>query len=80
MGDRAYRQGGGYGKHRFHPQDFEVFGIPTFPERMQGIKEYVRPKLIALGEDLQPALKKACQERCVPTCGHTCTADCEPTP
>jgi uncharacterized protein YktB (UPF0637 family) len=42
----------------FTREDFEVFGIPTFPERMQGIKEYVRPKLIALGENLQPALKK----------------------
>jgi uncharacterized protein YktB (UPF0637 family) len=42
----------------FTREDFEVFGIPTFPERMQGIKERVRPKLTALGEDLQPALKK----------------------
>ena len=42
----------------FSREDFEVFGIPTFPERMQGIKERVRPKLTALGESLQPALKK----------------------
>jgi uncharacterized protein YktB (UPF0637 family) len=42
----------------FSREDFEVFGIPTFPERMQGIKERVRPKLTALGEDLQPALNK----------------------
>jgi uncharacterized protein YktB (UPF0637 family) len=42
----------------FTHEDFEVFGIPTFPERMQGIKERVRPKLTALGEGLQPALKK----------------------
>src|ERR671925_1131439 len=42
----------------FTREDFEVFGIPTFPERMQGIKERVRPKLVALGEDLRPALKK----------------------
>jgi uncharacterized protein YktB (UPF0637 family) len=40
----------------FTREDFEVFGIPTFPERMQGIKERVRPKLTALGGDLQPAL------------------------
>jgi uncharacterized protein YktB (UPF0637 family) len=40
----------------FTRADFEVFDIPTFPERMQGIKEHVRPKLIALGKDLQPAL------------------------
>jgi len=42
----------------FSREDFEVFGIPTFPERMQRIKERVRPKLTALGESLQPALKK----------------------
>jgi uncharacterized protein YktB (UPF0637 family) len=42
----------------FTPEDFEVFGIPTFPERMQAIKARVRPKLTALGEDLRPALKK----------------------
>jgi uncharacterized protein YktB (UPF0637 family) len=42
----------------FTHEDFEVFGIPTFPERMQGIQERVRPKLTALGEDLQPALNK----------------------
>jgi uncharacterized protein YktB (UPF0637 family) len=41
----------------FTREDFEVFGIPTFPERMQGIKERVQPKLTALGDDLQPALK-----------------------
>ena len=42
----------------FTREDFEVFGIPTFPERMQGIKDHVRPKLTALGEDLRPALNK----------------------
>jgi uncharacterized protein YktB (UPF0637 family) len=42
----------------FTHEDFEVFGIPTFPERMKGIQERVRPKLTALGEDLQPALNK----------------------
>jgi uncharacterized protein YktB (UPF0637 family) len=42
----------------FTRDDFEVFGIPTFSERMQGIKERVRPKLTALGEDLRPALKR----------------------
>lgn len=42
----------------FTREDFGVFEIPTFPERMQGIKDHVRPKLTALGEDLQPALKK----------------------
>jgi uncharacterized protein YktB (UPF0637 family) len=42
----------------FTREDFEVFGIGTFPERMQGIKERVQPKLTSLGEDLQPVLKK----------------------
>jgi uncharacterized protein YktB (UPF0637 family) len=42
----------------FSREDFEVFGIPSFAERMQGITERVRPKLTALGERLQPALKK----------------------
>jgi uncharacterized protein YktB (UPF0637 family) len=42
----------------FTREDFEVFGIPTFPERMQSLKERVLPKLAALGKDLQPALKR----------------------
>jgi uncharacterized protein YktB (UPF0637 family) len=40
----------------FSAEDFEVFGIAAFPERMQAIKACVRPKLAALGEQLQPAL------------------------
>ena len=40
----------------FTHDDFAVFGIPTFPERMQAIKERLRPKLIALGEQFRPAL------------------------
>jgi uncharacterized protein YktB (UPF0637 family) len=53
------QQGGlGMANVGFRREDFEVFGIPTFPERMQGIKERLRPKLTALGESLQPALKK----------------------
>jgi uncharacterized protein YktB (UPF0637 family) len=50
----------------FTREDFEVFGIPTFPERMQGIKECVRPKLTALGDDLQPALKRLAQSDVFP--------------
>src|SRR5262245_45998829 len=42
----------------FTREDFEVFGIPTFSERMQSLKEHVLPKLAALGKDLQPALKR----------------------
>jgi uncharacterized protein YktB (UPF0637 family) len=40
----------------FARDDFEAFGIPTFPERMQAIKERVRPKLAALGGQLQASL------------------------
>jgi uncharacterized protein YktB (UPF0637 family) len=50
----------------FTREDFEVFGIPTFPERMQGIKERVRPKLTALGEGLQPALNKLAKSAVFP--------------
>jgi uncharacterized protein YktB (UPF0637 family) len=45
----------------FIRDDFEAFGIPTFPERMQAIKERVRPKLTALGEQLQPPLTDIAQ-------------------
>jgi uncharacterized protein YktB (UPF0637 family) len=50
----------------FSREHFEVFSIPTFPERMQGIKECVRPKLTALGESLQPALKKLTKSEVFP--------------
>ena len=42
----------------FAKVDFEAFGIPTFSERMQAIKERVRPKLAAFGGQLQPALNE----------------------
>ena len=64
----------------FTREDFEIFGIPTFPERMKSIKEHVRPKLIALGEELQPGFKKLARQACIPTCSHAYPADCEPTP
>jgi len=50
----------------FTREAFEVFGIPTFPERMQAIKERVRPQLTALGQDLQPALKKLAKSEVFP--------------
>jgi uncharacterized protein YktB (UPF0637 family) len=50
----------------FTREDFEVFGIPTFPERMQAIKERVRPKLTTLGKDLQPALQKLANSEVFP--------------
>jgi uncharacterized protein YktB (UPF0637 family) len=51
---------------KFTREDFEVFGIPTFPERMQAIKERVRPKLTALGGQLQPALNALVQNEVHP--------------
>lgn len=36
----------------FTDQDFDVFAIPSLEGRMDGIKELVRPKLEALGQDL----------------------------
>ena len=42
----------------FTPQMFEVFEIPTFGERMMGIKNLVRPVLVSLGEDLVPSLSE----------------------
>jgi uncharacterized protein YktB (UPF0637 family) len=46
---------------RFTRGDFEAFGIPTFPERMQAIKERVRPKLKVIGEQLRPSLAEVAQ-------------------
>ena len=51
---------------RFTEKDFEVFGIPTFPERMQAIKEQVRPKLTALGAQLQPSLNELVRSEVYP--------------
>jgi uncharacterized protein YktB (UPF0637 family) len=50
----------------FTREDFEVFSVPTFPERMQGIKERVRPKLTALGKGLQPALTQLAKSEVFP--------------
>ncbi len=36
----------------FTAQDFEVFSIPDFAGRMGAIRAEIRPKLVALGEDL----------------------------
>jgi uncharacterized protein YktB (UPF0637 family) len=50
----------------FARDDFEVFGIPTFAERMQAIKERIQPKLSALGKQLQPALRELVQDEIYP--------------
>ena len=36
----------------FTAQDFEIFSIPDFAGRMGAIRAEIRPKLVALGEDL----------------------------
>lgn len=38
-------------------EDFEVFAIPDFAGRMAEIRARVRPKLLALGDDLTPAIE-----------------------
>ena len=38
----------------FSPADFKVFEIPGFAERMDAIKRRIRPKLEAVGRELQP--------------------------
>ena len=51
---------------KFDREDFAVFGIPTFPERMQALKERIRPKLTAVGAQLQPALSDIVQSELFP--------------
>ncbi len=50
----------------FTRDDFEVFGIPTFRERMDAMKERIRPRLIELGKELQPALNDLGQNEVFP--------------
>lgn len=40
----------------FTAQDFRVFGIAGFEDRMRALRSRVRPKLAAIGEDLAPAV------------------------
>jgi uncharacterized protein YktB (UPF0637 family) len=41
----------------FEPDDFDVFSIPEFADRMAAIRARIRPKLLALGEDLGDKLE-----------------------
>jgi len=50
----------------FTRDDFEVFGIPTFPERMQALKARIRPKLMSLAEQLQPTLNDMANSTLIP--------------
>ena len=52
----------------FEREDFEVFAIPDFPGRMAAIREQIRPKLLALGEELAPRIEEAVG---LPTFPHT---------
>ena len=40
----------------FKQEDFKVFGIPEFNERMAAIRARIRPKLTSIGEELAPKL------------------------
>ena len=51
----------------FEPNDFEVFSIPDFEGRMGGIRSRVRPKLVALGDDLTAPIESALE---MPTFPH----------
>ena len=42
----------------FTPVDFEVFKVDDFSERMQQIYAHVRPKLVRLGDELAPELRR----------------------
>lgn len=41
----------------FEKSDLEIFEIPDFKSRMLAIREQLRPKLVALGEELAPRLQ-----------------------
>jgi len=42
----------------FTLDDFKIFDIPGFNERMAAILTRIRPKLTSIGEDLAPKLHK----------------------
>jgi uncharacterized protein YktB (UPF0637 family) len=42
----------------FKQEDFEIFAIPDFPGRMGAIRAELRPKLVALGDDLAGKVEK----------------------
>ncbi|SDW07459.1 Uncharacterized protein YktB, UPF0637 family [Marininema mesophilum] len=49
----------------FDTHDFEIFSIPGLEPRMEGLKETIRPKLTALGEEVAPYLSKLLNEEMV---------------
>jgi uncharacterized protein YktB (UPF0637 family) len=52
----------------FDPQDFEIFSMADFAGRMGEIRSRLRPKLLALGEDLAASIEQAVD---IPTFPHT---------
>lgn len=46
----------------FVPEDFEVFSIPGFADRMPALRARIKPKLIQLGELLTPRLSDVVHE------------------
>lgn len=41
----------------FVPADFHVFALPGFDARMQELRGYLRPRLLAMAESVRPALE-----------------------
>ena len=50
----------------FTEADFEIFDIGGFTERMAGIREHIKPKLIQLGQLLSERLSQAMDEPLYP--------------
>lgn len=50
----------------FSGQDFEVFDLPGFAERMAGIRTRIRPKLETIGQTLLPALTRIARVELTP--------------
>lgn len=51
---------------RFTKKDLEIFEVPGFADRMQIIKDTITPRLLKLGELLQPQLSRAVEHEIYP--------------
>ncbi len=50
----------------FSPEDFAIFEVPDFAERMPRLRERIKPKLSQVGEALAPRLSEAMGEALYP--------------
>lgn len=50
----------------FADEDFDVFGVPTFAERMASLRQHVKPKLIQIGQLLSTRLSEVAGEPLYP--------------